>query len=720
MATRWGIASAGKISNDFVAALDTLPAEEHKKPLTLNLKQTKELISLAKEKKLFLMEAIWSRCFPAYEALKKEIESGSIGEVLQVMVGDLLKELGGGTILDLGVYVLQFAQFIFGPSAPESVQATGYLNENGVDTSSSFTLKYKGEKTATLLTHSKVQLPNEAFVIGTKGVIKVMEPFWCPTSIKTPEKTKEFVLPAASKPFNFTNSAGLRYEAMEVRQCLKKGVLESPKVSHQDSLVIAQLEDEIRKQIGKISHDFVTALSTLPLEEHQVVAVAARQLDRAVKFAEEHNIPQAYDSYEEIANDPNVEVAYIGTINVQHFEVTKMMLNHGKHVLCEKPLTLNLKESKELINLAKEKKLFLMEAIWSRCFPVYDAVKKELESGALGDVLQVTACLGTLNAHVDRVKFKEMGGGNILNIGVYVLQLAQFVFGPSSPENIVALSNLNAEGMDTNTSMILKYKDGKMATLTTHGKIKLQNDAYIVGTNGFIKSPKLTHSESLMLATLEDEIRRQLLPFLSEKFFLGTKLKKIFCVHCRPVTHITAFMATRWGIASAGKISNDFVTVLRSLNDHKVIAVAARDLNRAKEFADDHNIPVAYGSYEDLAKDPNIDVIYIGAINSQHLSIGKLMLNGGKHVLCEKPLAMNLKEANELITLAKQKKLFLMEGVWSRCFPAYQDFKKEIESYALGDIHQVIVSLGGPIQEMDRIKITGKPKDDTQGKSPDS
>jgi predicted dehydrogenase len=84
-----------------------------------------------------------------------------------------LKELGGGTVLDLGVYTLQFAQLVFGPSLPESVVAQGELNENGVDSSASITLKYRGGKTATLCIHSRVKLPNEAFIVGTRGTIKV-------------------------------------------------------------------------------------------------------------------------------------------------------------------------------------------------------------------------------------------------------------------------------------------------------------------------------------------------------------------------------------------------------------------------------------------------------------------------------------------------------------------------------------------------------------------
>lgn len=89
----------------------------------------------------------------------------------------------------------------------------------------------------------------------------------------------------------------------------------------------------------------------------------------------------------------------------QHFEIAKLMLNHGKHVLCEKPLTMNLKQTTELINLAKEKKLFLMEGIWSRCFPIYEIVKKEIESGSIGEIYQVLVTFGFKMPDVERLKY---------------------------------------------------------------------------------------------------------------------------------------------------------------------------------------------------------------------------------------------------------------------------------------------------------------------------
>lgn len=98
-------------------------------------------------------------------------------------------------------------------------------------------------------------------------------------------------------------------------------------------------------------------------------------------------------------------MVYIGAINTLHLEIGKLMLDNGKHILCEKPLTVNLKQTRELINYAKEKKLFLMEAVWSRCFPAYEAVKKEIEAGTLGEVVQLINNFGVVIADVDRVKY---------------------------------------------------------------------------------------------------------------------------------------------------------------------------------------------------------------------------------------------------------------------------------------------------------------------------
>lgn len=155
---------------------------------------------------------------------------------------------------------------------------------------------------------------------------------------------------------------------------------------------------------GKISHDFCVGLSTLPFDEHQIVAVAAKDKTRAEEFAKKHEISQAFGDYEEISKCKEVDVVYIGNLNPQHFEVAYMMLENGKHVLCEKPLCMNQKQAKKLIQYAEKKKLFLMEAVWSRLFPAYQYVKRQIETGLLGEIQQVDVSFGFDLMHVDRVQ----------------------------------------------------------------------------------------------------------------------------------------------------------------------------------------------------------------------------------------------------------------------------------------------------------------------------
>lgn len=137
---------------------------------------------------------------------------------------------------------------------------------------------------------------------------------------------------------------------------------------------------------GLISHDFVVALEGLPKGSHEVIAVAASNLQKAQKFAKDHGIPKAYEGYEKLGKDKTVEVVYVGIINPEHYEMVLMYLEAGKHVLCEKPFAMNEKQAKKMIELARKKKLFLMEAVWSRCFPVYKELRKCIDRGDIGEV----------------------------------------------------------------------------------------------------------------------------------------------------------------------------------------------------------------------------------------------------------------------------------------------------------------------------------------------
>ncbi len=122
-------------------------------------------------------------------------------------------------------------------------------------------------------------------------------------------------------------------------------------------------------------------------------------------------------------------------------------------------------------------------------------------------------------------------------------------------------------------------------------------------------------------------------------------------------------MALNWGILGAGKIARDFILALKSLpeGENKVVAIGSSSEARAKSFAEENGIPKWYGSYKEVTQDPAVQVVYVGTITNAHADSSKLALNGGKHVLCEKAFAMNLKETKEVLDLAKEKGLFLME-----------------------------------------------------------
>lgn len=186
----------------------------------------------------------------------------------------------------------------------------------------------------------------------------------------------------------------------------------------------------------------------LPFIHQQIVAVASQTLDKAEKFANKHKISKAYGSYQELAKDPDVDVIYVGNLVSQHVDVGKMLLEHGKHLLVEKPFSLTAKGAQVLINLAREKKLFLMEAIWSRFNPVHKLIRQEIAAGKIGKVLHVHGDFGE-NQEIEkspRFYKKELGGGCMLDMGIYILNAISMTFNNRKPLEIKALGHVGSEG----------------------------------------------------------------------------------------------------------------------------------------------------------------------------------------------------------------------------------------------------------------------------------
>ena len=239
---------------------------------------------------------------------------------------------------------------------------------------------------------------------------------------------------------------------------------------------------------GKIANDFFTAIKdNLPAEEHEFVAVAARDIKRAQPFADKLKFKKAYGSYDDFIQDPNIEVVYVSTINPTHAEQCIQLLNAGKHVVCEKPMAMNLKQTKQVLDVAKQKNLFFLEGLWTRFFPVYVQVRKELSENTLGTVKLLRAEFCVPIVDVERIKQKELGGGGCLDIGVYLISLACMVF-DEMPESVTAVGSLMSTGVDENACIILKYKNGAVANLIYHTNTVFgENTAVIYGDKDKLK-----------------------------------------------------------------------------------------------------------------------------------------------------------------------------------------------------------------------------------------
>ncbi|XP_056622116.1 trans-1,2-dihydrobenzene-1,2-diol dehydrogenase [Triplophysa dalaica] len=240
---------------------------------------------------------------------------------------------------------------------------------------------------------------------------------------------------------------------------------------------------------GKISHDFTVALKTLSPEHHQVVAVAARDLKRAQEFARTHDISRVHGSYEELAKDQEIDVVYVGAIHPHHLRLGVLFMNAGKNVLCEKPLAMNLREVQELIATAKRNNVFLMEAVWTRFFPASLEISRLLSQSEVGEVKMVRVDFGVPIMQTPRAVQKDLGGGALLDIGIYCLQFVLMVYNGEKPQCVQATGVCLDTGVDEGMIVTLKFSGNRMAVCICTMAVELQNEAVIAGTKGTVKIP---------------------------------------------------------------------------------------------------------------------------------------------------------------------------------------------------------------------------------------
>lgn len=237
---------------------------------------------------------------------------------------------------------------------------------------------------------------------------------------------------------------------------------------------------------GHISGRFAEALEILP--EAELAAVASRTIDSANEFAEKYNIPKAYATYQELADDPEIDAVYIGTPHTFHLENSVMCMRKGKSVLCEKALTINADEAREMVRVAREENVFLMEAMIPRHIPLLKKVLDWIKDGRIGEVRMVKASRCARGEFIDGSRHlnPELGGGSLLDVGVYVISFASQIFGKAPIESI-GISHIGEVGSDEQGVAILKYDKGEIADLSFALRTNAVDEAYILGTEGYIK-----------------------------------------------------------------------------------------------------------------------------------------------------------------------------------------------------------------------------------------
>lgn len=268
---------------------------------------------------------------------------------------------------------------------------------------------------------------------------------------------------------------------------------------------------------GTIAHRFASAIKNVPQAE--LVAVASRTQKSAKAFGDEFDIPYRFDSYEKMAHSNIIDAAYIAVPHSGHIYCSCLMMNHGKHVLCEKPMAVNLREAEEMFRCAKENGVFLMEAMWARLVPGTIKMLEIVKSGELGEILGVEGkfCYTMDEDEMDHHVFKrENGGGSLLDVGVYGLNFASWYLGKDVKE-INAQSSLYG-GVDSHTCVLLKYGSGAIADISSAILLRKPNEGFVYGSKGYAYLKRFYAPQEIELHLNSGETKHISVPYAGNGF----------------------------------------------------------------------------------------------------------------------------------------------------------------------------------------------------------
>ncbi len=235
---------------------------------------------------------------------------------------------------------------------------------------------------------------------------------------------------------------------------------------------------------GSIAGKFAQGLALLP--DAELVAVGSRTQAAADEFARRYNVARRHGSYAALADDDAVDALYVATPHSLHAENALMGLAAGKAVLCEKPFAINAREAEAVIKSAREKKLMLMEAMWTRFLPPMVRLRQMLAEGMIGEARLLAADFGFRTKTAEgRLYDPALGGGALLDVGIYPVSLASMLFG--TPTRITGLADLGPTGVDEQAAAVLGHTGGRLAVLHAAIRVNTSQSASISGTLGRLK-----------------------------------------------------------------------------------------------------------------------------------------------------------------------------------------------------------------------------------------
>lgn len=245
---------------------------------------------------------------------------------------------------------------------------------------------------------------------------------------------------------------------------------------------------------GKIAHKFANDL--LLSDTAELVACASRDAEKSKAFAEKYNVKLSFDSYEDLANCLEVEVVYVATPNSYHKEHSLLCLQKGKGVLCEKPLSTKQSDVEEMIQVARENNVFLMEAMWTSFLPNILSIQNTIQKGTIGEVIHLSADFA-FKADYDpksRLFDANLGGGSLLDIGIYPLFMSLLFLG--EPDKIQASLSNSPSGVDASCTVLLTCEGEKTASLFSSFETSTNIECKIYGTKGAITIANRFHEQS--------------------------------------------------------------------------------------------------------------------------------------------------------------------------------------------------------------------------------